>query len=379
MGSLRLLLALSVVFAHAGPAFGWQSLRMTGGPLAVQMFYIVSGFYMALVLNEKYVGQGAWSAFARSRLLRLFPMYLVVAAATLLVGLGMYLGGWTIDPLARWFEYAGQMPWLDALALGLVQVTLVGQDAVVFTAVEPETSAVFFTTDFHRYPLPAWEFMLVPQAWTISLEIMFYAVAPLIVRRHVGVIAALLVASLLLRYLLMHGLHLVNDPWTYRFFPTELALFLAGALAYRAYRRMRGGPWLRPALGWTALLGTIGVVLTYRLLPDVLRSAPYGLSPVLIALPFVLPFVFQVSARWRLDRALGELSYPVYLVHYLFCFVLTAVGVRLWSSTSGLVVAALTLVASWLLWRFVGQPIEIGRQRIGSGLRRNRAAVAPEA
>lgn len=67
MGILRPLLALAVVFVHAGPAYGWDWLLMMGGPLVVQMFYIVSGLYMALVLNEKYVGQGACTAFAKSR------------------------------------------------------------------------------------------------------------------------------------------------------------------------------------------------------------------------------------------------------------------------------------------------------------------------
>ena len=104
MGLLRLLLALAVVADHAGPPLGWTALRMTGGPLAVQMFYVVSGFYMALVLNEKYLGAGAWWAFAKSRLIRLYPMYWFVALLTLLVGGALQLGGWTFAPLAQWLR-----------------------------------------------------------------------------------------------------------------------------------------------------------------------------------------------------------------------------------------------------------------------------------
>ena len=52
MGILRTILALAVVVYHSYKLFGF---RMCGGQVAVEAFYIISGFYMALVLNEKYV------------------------------------------------------------------------------------------------------------------------------------------------------------------------------------------------------------------------------------------------------------------------------------------------------------------------------------
>ncbi|MCA8948910.1 MAG: acyltransferase [Planctomycetes bacterium] len=369
MGILRLLLALAVVFAHAGPLFGVRALAMTGGPLAVQMFYVVSGFYMALVLNEKYRGPGSYKAFAESRLVRLFPMYLAVVALTLAVGLTLHFGGHTIPPLRCWIEHGRAMPWPDALGLGLVQFTIVGQDAVVFAAVDPATSELFATADFHTEALPAWRFMLVPQAWTIGLELMFYAVAPLLVRRRAAVIGLVVLASLALRVALVRRLGLGNDPWTYRFFPTELALFLAGALSYRLYRALGRRGWLRPLATWGVTVATIGAVAVYPLLPAALHWSPYGLAVGLLALPFALPFAFELTARSRLDRAVGELSYPVYLVHYLLCFLLPVVGMRPWSIWSGLAVAPLAVLSAWMLWRFVGVPIEGWRQRIGARLR----------
>lgn len=51
MGLIRLFLALSVVVHHLGSErpFWWVHAGV-----AVILFYMVSGFYMALVLNEKY-------------------------------------------------------------------------------------------------------------------------------------------------------------------------------------------------------------------------------------------------------------------------------------------------------------------------------------
>jgi peptidoglycan/LPS O-acetylase OafA/YrhL len=152
VGALRLLLALAVVVAHASPPFGIPLFEMTGGPLAVQIFYVISGFYMALILNRKYLGEGAFTAF-------------------------------------------------------------------------------------------------VPQAWTVGVELMFYAVAPFIVRRRPWVVASLMAASLLLRVYIMRRWQLFHDPWTYRFFPTELLLFLAGALSYRLHERSSPPPFARRPTG----------------------------------------------------------------------------------------------------------------------------------
>jgi peptidoglycan/LPS O-acetylase OafA/YrhL len=54
MGILRFILALSVVIFHAGACWG---VKMVQGQVAVQAFYLISGFYMALILNGKYPGK----------------------------------------------------------------------------------------------------------------------------------------------------------------------------------------------------------------------------------------------------------------------------------------------------------------------------------
>ena len=55
MGTIRLLLALFVVVTHTESFFGFN---FTGGQVAVEIFFIISGFYMTMILNEKYVGEG---------------------------------------------------------------------------------------------------------------------------------------------------------------------------------------------------------------------------------------------------------------------------------------------------------------------------------
>ena len=81
MGLIRLLLALSIVAAHSGAIFG---SRFVGGQIAVQSFYIISGFYMSLILNEKYIGKNnSFRLFITNRFFKLFPVYWAVLLGTI--------------------------------------------------------------------------------------------------------------------------------------------------------------------------------------------------------------------------------------------------------------------------------------------------------
>ena len=66
-GTLRFLLAVAVVIGHLNSA-SWL------GTYAVFCFYIISGYFMCLVMNERYrfTLRGVW-AFGLNRFLRIFP------------------------------------------------------------------------------------------------------------------------------------------------------------------------------------------------------------------------------------------------------------------------------------------------------------------
>ena len=59
MGVLRLILAIAVFAGHTGNSFHYY---LTEGSVAVQCFFIISGFSISLVLNEKYMaGKNSFS------------------------------------------------------------------------------------------------------------------------------------------------------------------------------------------------------------------------------------------------------------------------------------------------------------------------------
>src|SRR4051812_20298809 len=124
MGLLRVLLALSVVIDHSYPALG---LTLVGGQVAVQTFFIISGFYMSLILDRKYVGPGSYGLFMTNRFLRLFPVYWMVWGLTLAVALLESQGR-----LSPWFDYHHILGWPAWVTLVFTNLMLFGQDQTLF-------------------------------------------------------------------------------------------------------------------------------------------------------------------------------------------------------------------------------------------------------
>jgi peptidoglycan/LPS O-acetylase OafA/YrhL len=75
------------------------------------------------------------------------------------------------------------------------------------------------------------------------------------------------------------------------------------------------------------------------------------------------PWIFYLTRHVYWDRVLGELGYPIYIVHVTIGQVSDRVLEQLGWSERGLVLLVLTLPASWLIYRFVDQPIDAMRQK----------------
>jgi peptidoglycan/LPS O-acetylase OafA/YrhL len=89
---------------------------------------------------------------------------------------------------------------------------------------------------------------------------------------------------------------------------------------------------------------------------------PFGpghlIAPLVTAGAFLgLPWLFAATRTQRIDRLLGELSYPVYICHVLIIWV---VGTGVFAVGRGrfLLVVALVLLAAAVLYRFVDEPID---------------------
>ncbi len=233
MGLLRFLLAISVVISHSTTIFG---ISLVGGSMAVQLFFIISGFYMALILNEKYIGaNNSYKLFITNRLLRLYPIYWVVLIASIAYSLIFYrLSGYGFELLQPYVDYYDAMSFSSFIFFIFTNIFLFLQDIVMYLGLNLETGTLFFTSDFTKTNPLCYKFLLIPQAWSIGIEITFYLIAPFIARKKTFIILILIILSLLLRVILYQN-GLSHDPWSYRFFSTELVFFLAGIISYQIY------------------------------------------------------------------------------------------------------------------------------------------------
>ena len=362
MGVLRCYLALCVVAAHASAGVApW----MLGSTEAVQIFFIISGFYMQLVLSRKYSGI---AQFYESRALRIYvPYYLSLALVVIASTASGILGGkWLALQAYAGHPFSANDP-LAFLLAAASNLTIFGQDLTLFLNGAPGEFLRF------RQAAPTapglCTYLVIPQSWTIALELTFYLVAPFLARWSTARLLLLLVTSLALRFtgLLVFGLG--HDPWLYRFFPFELALFLAGMLACRWYLARRRAEEPGKKGGWAATLLAIAILtVCTRLLPD--HSATASELAVLLGFyGFVAAGVALLFARTEAnstDRNLGELSYPIYLNHYIFVQFFAAYGFPslIPRGLTGEFVMVLSLILAVLMNRVFLKPFEEWRHRV---------------
>ena len=355
MGILRLLLALAVVFQHTGSIKGLQPL---GGVEAVETFFMISGFYMAMILTEKYRGPGAHKLFWSNRALRIYPPYWVVALGTILLWTTARSHAEGHSPLDVFRHLGGTGAWLVTLS----NVFIFGQDAVMFTGGDAR-GHLYFAPNFSTAHEQVWTFLLVPPAWSLALELTFYLLAPFLVRRRLGVLVAIIAASFALRAYLFFAWNYRGDPWTYRFFPTEIGFFLVGSLAYRLYLRLRTRAISRHALtAWA--LGFYLLFFAYQFLSAMLIGS-VALKPWIFFLFawLSIPLLFLRFKHSRVDRYIGELSYPLYIVHWIVISGVASLWHRL-GLTRGehVMVLAVSLAAAVILIHGVSNPLEYFRQ-----------------
>ncbi len=309
MGILRTILALAVVVYHSYKIFG---LRMCGGQVAVEAFYMISGFYMALILNEKYIGVGSYKKFIVSRFFRIFPVYWVVLLTALLLSVIGYYGFNHPYYLSRYINQYSCLSGLTIFYFVFENIVVLGQDILYFLKMDDSCLPVF-TYNVLSFKHTGYQYLLVPQAWSISIEFMFYLVAPFLVTKKLKWQLLLVLLGLASKYYFFHYEYLCYDPWTYRFFPFELAFFMAGSVAYYYYKRLEKKE-ISHLTGYI-LVGILIVLIfiyEYITIKDQLKNSLFYI------LVFIsLPFIFSAFKNNKLDRDIGELSFSLYISHHL--------------------------------------------------------------
>jgi peptidoglycan/LPS O-acetylase OafA/YrhL len=344
MGLIRLLLALSVLISHSFPLFGNS---LIGSTLAVRAFFVISGFYMALILNEKYIKKnGSYRLFITNRLFRIYPIYYVLLIATIIISyvfLNLHL-------------YAGSLTYyINIIRPNAHTMFLYGSPLDIL-----RDFTILFRFDYFTLNPNNNEFLFLPQAWTLVMELLFYLVAPFIARKNIKLISILIFLSIIVRFLVFHYLLLNHLPITDRFFPAEIVFFLLGVISYKIYAKVKKIN-INRYFSSLVLLGLLFFTLFYNFIPFEIQLRWIDLKAwiYLGLLMLSIPILFKITNKHWLDKLLGNLSYPVYISHLSILMILINLNlVNLKSSNFTLLLLVSTLIFSEALVIFIEKPID---------------------
>lgn len=252
-------------------------IREFGGKTAVMVFLMISGISVGRSIMKSNEG------FIKRRFLRIYPLYFVAVLIT--VFLQYYLGS---PYLVNGTNYvaAGLMTSISNFLLlqGLVSLTIIYNGAL----------------------------------WSLSVEFFLYLILPLIFTMRLRYVYILALISLIIfithtHFLSPHLYGVLHIIWAWP--------FIIGFLL--AVRKQFFG--IIPLI----LIGAFGIYHNYKM--DYVQE-PYSYLWFIVAFIVVVFFIyFKITLSKNIKVVfdyLGTISYPLYLFHYPFYFILYDLGIR---------------------------------------------------
>lgn len=319
MGAYRLLLAVLVAVSHMGKTF----MGLNPGVVAVISFLIISGFVMTSLIERSYRAPAKVGLFYLDRALRLYPQFL--------------------------FYFASSCAVIYFLLPGTPQ-------AAELTLRNIAASLPIVPLGFYMFGAAGVE--ILPPAWSLGLEMCFYLVIPfLILYRARGVAFALSVTVFLAACL-----GFINtDLYGYRLLPGVLFMFLCGSYLYQARAKglmIAGGSALAAALMFVAIMA------------GWIERRPFN-AEVTAGLALGVPAVYLLTKLGfhRIDEFLGNISYGVFLNHFVVMYLLRAFWPVAYDAPIVASVLVLSLLFSGVSYYCVERPALKLRHGLRAGAR----------
>jgi peptidoglycan/LPS O-acetylase OafA/YrhL len=354
MGIFRLILCLSVVYAHhlitdsltSNRDAAISYLRLFVGPIGacvVNAFFLMSGFYSQMLLEEKFAGRpGAVRRYYLFRLIRLMPTYLV--ALLLLAALSGWVSLSPREPILL-----DQIKELLILPSSLTDLHFWAKNLFLFNP---------YQLKFHDFRfIEVQSYYALWPAWTLSLEILFILMAPLFLARRTWFLYGFYLAVLC-------ALYFASDGIFSGYFGATLLYFYLGAFEYKLYKRHllpRFDTATRSRyLAGYGLVMILGLYVSYF----VSLSAWMGVTRFyvfcIIHVACFVPFIAAMTRFSKIDRIIGQLTYPIYLFHIPLFAVCLLLGIE--ADVPFVLVGSLLLAA--LCFVGIEQPLRHWRYRL---------------
>jgi len=315
------------------------------GYLAVDFFFLLSGFVVAYAYDDRWGKMTAWDFYKR-RLVRLQPMVIMGS----IIGAALFY--FQISPA---FPYIAGTPFWEVLVIMLIGATLIPV---------PISMDIRGWQEMHPLNGPA---------WSLFFEYIANILYAVLVRRFSKIVLSVFVtlaAFMLIQYLVtskngdLIGGWSLNSEQLYIGFTRVLFPFFGGVLLCRIGKLIR----VKNAFWWSSLL--IIIMLSIPRIGDEHHVWMNGIYESL-CLIIVFPLIVSIGAGGELHSArsekicnfLGEISYPLYITHYPLIYLFTAwvvnnkVPLGINGLLMGLLVVITSLVIAYLSLRFYDKPV----------------------
>jgi peptidoglycan/LPS O-acetylase OafA/YrhL len=336
---VRFFLAFNVVIFHL-----WNAAAPGAGPVAVLGFFFISGFLITQIVQQVYVmPQGSWS-FLLNRTLRIYPQYVAGLGVGLLTIYIYPEVAHHINSYLRWPQ--GPTEWFE-------QLTIFG--------------------------LTSSNVRVLPATWTLGTELYFYMLIGLGTGRSKR--ATLLLCAISLPVGALCAMNVL--PFDFYGSPVGNGFVFALGSAIYFYRdtvRIRAPLFVVAGLAYLAHIYAIPALEQL----DVDKANLTGsVLPFAVLLLYLVQHDIRLPWVVRLSGVLGKMAYPIFLLHWAVCVVISAwlfhglAGFDMHGALEGAeyfsVVLLAVLACSLGFYLLIDQPVEHLRRIV----RRRAAAVSP--
>jgi len=280
-GTLRTTLAFFVVIGHL---FGPYQL----GTYAVFGFYILSGYLMTTIMHETYgFTLGGRKKYLLNRFLRIYPIY--------------------------WF----------AIIISIILLLFIGKEATDYnpiiylpTSIEGWLKNILIIFSYHSSP------RLSPATWALTVEIFFYiAICIGISRSRITTVIWFVISIGYTVFLVSSN----TGDWSTRYFPIEAASlpFSIGGMIYH-YRDKIQTTYKKYSLDhpllWLSLVClNFCISFSVEIKCQVPAIFNYGFYVNLFLMSVLIASLLNkrfLRIGKNTDKRIGNLSYPIYLMHW---------------------------------------------------------------
>lgn len=311
LGILRFFLASCVIVFHL------TAQVPNIGQLSVNLFYVISGYLITLILNESY--KFKLKEFTFNRVLRLYPTYYVFAILSLLLSFIPIAG---VSSSVFHTSWSGSQQPLDIFG-----------NLFIFPWAFLSDQSVLSIPGLLYSDAP--RFRLIPSTWSIGVELVCYAILFLISSRRFYLSVITLLASIAFHIFINNS----NFSSGYNYYPFSAAMlpFSTGAIGYFISNKIKnkhGKINLPTRYQFAALFFLVAIFIanwTWSTMSKDLYTSISYYANNLIGLSAIMIFHGASTSGnlKKISKVLGDLSYPMFLVQY---------------------------VAGYIGWQIIGQP-----------------------